>query len=546
MKIPQPKHLFRIITIALLLISGLIINSCRKDNKYSTQNLMPDVTQAKAWYESSFPVNSNSNSKLITQTVNGVNVVVPNLSQLITPDWQHPATYSRLGSNVIEMPLGNNGSIVMALSNQPGGKAVYKNAYSRSSFLLLKDSTGYNAYVMTIIADSAYLKNDLTKLDHNKYNKHDIDFSGVVLYFTPKGKFVSGWFYKNGSISGALSSTQTTYVITNTPGNGLVTQSLQTNELSSVTTCEYWYQTVTSGDFTYGPVFLDETCTTTYYNSGGGAISTGTSTSSGSSGSGSSPSNPIPCAVPSVPSEESVSNGNLTIDVVQPSPTPISGTGDGGYPPPTTTPTPCPTTTTTTKNVLPAVNDITNNVTNSCLKALITQLTSNQTIQTDVTNILRNTFGVNDQVNVTFTQADLTNTTSGKDDATTDGDQLNNLTVTFNSPVIANASQEYLMETTIHEIYHAYLDVNPSVNNALSQHLYMIQNYVNTEVQTLQKVFPNLSTHDAECLVLGGYGDLQTNNPASYNSAITAYGLSLSDIVNTNNNYKKGSSGTKC
>ncbi|MEO3405474.1 hypothetical protein AAFN85_16305 [Mucilaginibacter sp. CAU 1740] len=44
---------------------------------------------------------------------------------------------------------------------------------------------------MIIIADPLYLKNDLSKLDSNKYNRRDSDFSGVVLYSTPKGKFVN-------------------------------------------------------------------------------------------------------------------------------------------------------------------------------------------------------------------------------------------------------------------------------------------------------------------------------------------------------------------
>jgi hypothetical protein len=42
---------------------------------------------------------------------------------------------------------------------------------------------------MTILADPAYMKNDTTKLALNTYRKRDANFTGMVLYFTPKGQF---------------------------------------------------------------------------------------------------------------------------------------------------------------------------------------------------------------------------------------------------------------------------------------------------------------------------------------------------------------------
>ncbi|MFI5159554.1 MAG: hypothetical protein ACHQF4_11855 [Sphingobacteriales bacterium] len=177
------------------------------------------------------------------------------------------------------------------------------------------------------------------------------------------------------------------------------------------------------------------------------------------------------------------------------------------------------------------------------MKAVIDNLTNTQTLQTDVTNILRNTFGVNDQVNITFDEADLTNTNVGQGAANTTGAQKNNFEVTFNTPVIKNASKEYLMETTMHEIFHAYLYANPSTKGTFTQHQYMINNYVDSEVITLQQVFPNLSTHDAQCLVLSGYSDL---DQATLNSTIACYGLTANDISTTNNNFKTAAAGTKC
>ncbi|OJW13324.1 MULTISPECIES: hypothetical protein [unclassified Mucilaginibacter] len=61
----------------------------------------------------------------------------------------------------------------------------------RSSFLIIKNSGGYNAYIMTVIADTSYLKGDIKKLNNNSYNKRDGNFSGVVIYSTVKGKFLT-------------------------------------------------------------------------------------------------------------------------------------------------------------------------------------------------------------------------------------------------------------------------------------------------------------------------------------------------------------------
>ena len=58
--------------------------------------------------------------------------------------------------------------------------------------MILKDGESYNAYVMTIIGDDGYINGDSSKLAKNTYAKHDDDFSGILYYSTPQGKFVSG------------------------------------------------------------------------------------------------------------------------------------------------------------------------------------------------------------------------------------------------------------------------------------------------------------------------------------------------------------------
>ncbi|MEZ2337220.1 hypothetical protein AB6735_16360 [Mucilaginibacter sp. RCC_168] len=330
-------HLLAVFITACLI--AVVINSCKKDLHTDPPNTVSDpaIAQAKSWYESTYP---SGTGKLNTQST----VTNFDFSQVIKPDWGHVAAYIRFGDNVIEMPLDAAASakIALGLKNEKGDQA-YDPALSRSSFLLIKQLGKYNAYIMTVIADAAYLKGDLSKLDHNKYNKRDSDFSGVVLYSTPKGAFVSGWTYKNGFITGKISTDSNP---AGTTQNGSqATQGLKTNtNAQKVTVCTEWYQTVSFNGITYPSTYLGETCVT--FTTGGGGDGSGGGTGSGggsvggggSNGSTSSPSTSCVLGLNNIGSQ-----GKTTVNSLK---TQTLATPIGGFPPPTGNP--CPTTNVTT------------------------------------------------------------------------------------------------------------------------------------------------------------------------------------------------------
>jgi hypothetical protein len=512
--------------MCIVLISGaFIIHGCKKDNK-SVPVADPTINRAKEWYEATYstPIIRATNKINSSAGTAGNNLF--DYTKHIKPDWQHGAKYTRYKADVIELPLDpSSDKIRSGFKNMTTGKMVYQPQYSRSSFLLLHDGTGYRAYVMTIIGDSAYMKNDPGKLALTTYRKRDPNFSGVVAYFTPDGKFVASFGYMDGKLIPATLPSTTSAATANTKSTARFRPTAR--ELM-VSNCIDWYMCYFENDVMVSKDYLYTTCDVV--DSGGSSASGGTS-----------PPPPVPCPTSPPPANSSTTNTHAMIRVAAPSPTPIGD--DGGLPPPpppTQTTETCPVV--VTQPIVSSTNTITDSVTNPCLKAIIDNLTNNKTIQTDVTNVLRNTFGVNDQVNITFNEGILTGSHSA-DDANTSGNQLNNLVVTFNTPAIASASKEYLLETTMHEIYHAYLDVNTSLKGSLSQHAYMIKNYVTTEVATLQKVFPSLSLHDAQCLVLAGYGDI---DPTTFGMALTAFNLTSGDVATTNNSYKSGAIGIHC
>lgn len=200
-------------------------------------------------------------------------------------------------------------------------------SYSRSFFLLINDGQKYNAYILTIIADSTYLKGDLSKLSHNSYRKRDPDFSGDVLYFTPKGTYLGGYAYKNGQLvtSGSASDQSDIKQVQSIGG-----ELLRPNNM--VQECTDWYIAYfTDGVFQYAE-YLTTTCE---------MVDDGAQPGGG----GSPPPPPPPCPPgshtgppvihPCVPlAVESVNDGGLKINYIPPPP------DDGGLPPPPSQ-TPC-------------------------------------------------------------------------------------------------------------------------------------------------------------------------------------------------------------
>jgi len=314
-----PDFIPRILLVSITIVTIIIVHSCRKEN--SKSETVSPVSLAKTWYESAYPVSSSGNSKLLTQSIGGVH----DLSQLAKPDWLHTASYKRFNKDVIEMPVDPAAKFGSDL--KIGNKQSNK-AYTRSFFLMLNDGQKYEAYMMTIIADSDYVKNDLSKLAHNTYRKHDADFSGKVLYFTPKGQYLNGYTYQNGQLVTATSSAQQT-------GNQVV-QSVNDGKLKTddmAVQCTDWYlDFYIDGQFWYSSYF-GTTCTGISGGvSTGGGGGGGSSGGGGGTGSAGSVPPPPPCA-PSAPIESSVTGGHLTINNL---PTPP----DGGYPPPVNSPCP--------------------------------------------------------------------------------------------------------------------------------------------------------------------------------------------------------------
>jgi hypothetical protein len=100
--------------------------------------------------------------------------------------------------------------------------------------------------------------------------------------------------------------------------------------------------------------------------------------------------------------------------------------------------------------------------------------------------------------------------------------------------------------TSWFEVIHADFDTKSILKAGLPQHHEIITPYVDCELAALQSMFPNLSSKDDLCFILGGMADVQQYYSATFNSVLSTYNLTLNDVVNTNNNYKSAGVGHGC
>jgi len=364
MIIPNPKKLYRLFVFFPLLLIGLNYYSCRKDSKSASTTTDPVILQAKSWYESTYPASgANTNNSLITQSSNSTTGSAFNFTQHIKPDWGHTTSYTRLNDKVIEMPLDSGAKYNFGLKNQTANKLYANLKYSSSYYLVLNDGKNYEAYLMVVIADSAYVKNDLTKLSHNTYRKHDADFSGMVFYFTPKGEYVSGYLYKNGQLVPSSASTAQQQNSNNS--------TLKTNSVEAQCTDYYWEVYNTDTGAIVSLTYMYTLCGSDDGGGGGGGGA------------------PAVNQCPNSPAPTTTSINGLKVNSAPANPgtggTP--GTGDGGFPPPPTT-TACPVNVPTVDTLLN-----TNNLTQLQKDSLQTIL--NQVLSTCLGQALNNYFAQN-------------------------------------------------------------------------------------------------------------------------------------------------------
>jgi hypothetical protein len=140
--------------------------------------------------------------------------------------------------------------------------------------------------------------------------------------------------------------------------------------------------------------------------------------------------------------------------------------------------------------------NITNNITNPCLKNLINKLINSNNLNQNIGNLLVSTFGKNEIINLTFIENDklaaLGNTSAILySNGTLD---FNNIKVQLNALKLNVYSQESQTLTIMHEVLHAYLiqTYQTQTDQSLTGHTKLIKTYINNMANTLITIFPQI------------------------------------------------------
>ena len=485
--------MIKLVSVLLTAAIVFIANSCKKTAQNQETTLPDNVLQVKQWYESTYvsSATDNSSTQLLSANTSGKH----DLSKIIKPDWKNTANYTRLGKSVFEVPVTDSGNVGLSETNPTSSGFDPKKSNSRSSFVILNDGKNNTAYVMIIIADTAYLKGDYSKLAHTTYKHRDPVFSGKVMYFTPKGDFVSGWHYTNGKVTGKVSTSAQTGSVAQVQNIGGLPKLLDDSGNGCSSTNYYFYEdTINVGNVYTIDIYVmtvtscDDMAFQQNPDDGGGLL----------------------------PPDD----------------------GGGGN----------SSTTTTTMALQNIVDSLQDTCLNNAFKSIL--FSTNQ--QNVIGNLINKTFGSNAQFNLTFVQSSLlsnsqmANTPPFSLSINAAGDSIFTTHITLNGNILPNSSQEFIATTILHESLHAYFEfIGLFPGSSLNQHMVMSQNYVNLLMASLQSVYP-ISDSDAKAIILSEMADYASTYPNDYLNLLHSYGLTGNQLVSTYTSYLNGTSGTKC
>ena len=196
------------------------------------------------------------------------------------------------------------------------------------------------------------------------------------------------------------------------------------------------------------------------------------------------------------------------------------------------------------------IDKIINNITDPCLKELITNLQNANRLTNSIGGILQNVFGKNEKYNLTFLQDDnLKNannqTLYGQSRPLGNG----NYEIKLNAKELSAFSQERQTLTIMHEVLHSYFRLLYDSQNDLNGHTRMLTNYIEQMACSLEGLFPNLIGHHDVAIALcfdnlkssQGYDDTKDINPKVFESTLNNYneiGLNLNTFQSIANQAK--------
>lgn len=320
----------------------------------------------------------------------------------LKPDWNKVFINEQENQQVYEVEVINKEKLFLSMGLVDPSKADSIASKSKIKMLFFKDKRSgqiTDGYYMVSIAD-----------DNPHYKKYS-SLTGAVYYYGANGNFINGYIYEGGNaisaIKGANAESYKASLNERSRLRGIGRGKLQ---LAAVQTCYtdvspvYGMSCITVETYTECTPYVKgynytTVCTDVPVVGDGGGVGGGGSGSGGSGGG--------------------------------------SGSGSGG-------------------GTAPSAPDITNELKDyPCAQELVEKM---KTLNTDIANLIKNTFGKNDLVNINFKpEPSLVGTiTDGKNLSAATAGPTATYQIGINPDVLNKSTKEYILATLYHEALHAY------------------------------------------------------------------------------------------
>lgn len=192
---------------------------------------------------------------------------------------------------------------------------------------------------------------------------------------------------------------------------------------------------------------------------------------------------------------------------------------------------------------------IINDITDPCLKALISNLQNANKLTNAIGGILQNVFGENNNITLTFKQDDNLTDKNGipiKGSASADPDNKNFI-INLNNSKLKEYSPEAQTLTIMHEILHNNFKILYNKQSTPNEHTRMLNDYIEKLASSLEDLYPQLKSHHDVTIALcfanlrASVGDdIKDIKKSDFDNALNYYAqIGLFDLNDTNDWYRK-------
>lgn len=146
---------------------------------------------------------------------------------------------------------------------------------------------------------------------------------------------------------------------------------------------------------------------------------------------------------------------------------------------------------------------IINDITDPCLKELVSNLQKANRLSNEIGSILQNLFGDNNSITLTFIQDDnLTDRKGNRVKGSSSQINNNNYITKLNNAVLKDYSPESQTLTIMHEVLHNSFKILYNDQKNQNDHTRMLTDYIEKLASSLENLYPELKLHHAVTIAL--------------------------------------------